>query len=126
MINQNNIKKAITTHIEFIDYVEKVIKTMRETYPGKYHQYRSIKDLKVTNTKITYLEEDYNGDEIDITFPTSHLYLSKEELIAVIEQEKEADRIAAKKRVKKREEANLAYKLSMLNKLALELGKTVQ
>lgn len=126
MINQNNIKKAITTHIEFIDYVEKVIKTMRETYPGKYHQYRSIKDLKVTNTKITYLEEDYNGDEIDITFPTSHLYLSEEELIAVIEQEKEADRIAAKKRVKKREEANLAYKLSMLNKLALELGKTVQ
>ena len=126
MINQNNIKKAITTHIEFIDYVEKVIKTMRETYPGKYHQYRSIKDLKVTNTKITYLEEDYNGDEIDITFPTSHLYLSKEELIAVIEQEKEADRLAAKKRVKKREEANLAYKLSMLNKLALELGKTVQ
>lgn len=99
---------------------------MRETYPGKYHQYRSIKDLKVTNTEITYLEEDYNGDEIDITFPTSHLYLSKEELIAVIEQEKEADRIAAKKRVKKREEANLAYKLSMLNKLALELGKTVQ
>jgi len=68
MINQNNIKKAITTHIEFIDYVEKVIKTMRETYPGKYHQYRSIKDLKVTNTKITYLEEDYNGDEIDIDF----------------------------------------------------------
>lgn len=126
MINQDNIKEAITTHIEFIDYVEKVIKTMRETYPGKYHQYRSIKDLKVTNTEITYLEEDYNGDEIDITFPTSHLYLSKEELIAVIEQEKEADRIAAKKRVKKREEANLAYKLSMLNKLALELGKTVQ
>ena len=126
MINQDNIKEAITTHIEFIDYVEKVIKTMRETYPGKYHQYRSIKDLKVTNTKITYLEEDYNGDEIDITFPTSHLYLSKEELIDIIQQEKEADRIAAKKRVKKREEANLAYKLSMLNKLALELGKTVQ
>lgn len=126
MINQNNIKKAITTHIEFIDYVEKVIKTMRETYPGKYHQYRSIKDLKVTNTKITYLEEDYNGDEIDITFPTSHLYLSEEELIDIIQQEKEADRLAAKKRVKEREEANLAYKLSMLNKLALELGKTVQ
>lgn len=26
MINQNNIKKAITTHIEFIDYVEKSYK----------------------------------------------------------------------------------------------------
>lgn len=126
MINQNNIKEAITTHIEFIDYMEKVIKTMRETYPGKYHQYRPIKDLKVTNTKITYLEEDYNGDETDVTFPISHLYLSEKELINVVQQEKEADRLAAEKRVKEREEADIAYKLSMLNKLALEIGKTVQ
>ena len=126
MVNQNNIKEAIITHIEFIDYVEKVIKTMRETYPGKYHQYRPIKDLKVTNTEITYLEEDYNGDETDVTFPISHLYLSEKELINVVQQEKEADRLAAEKRVKEREEANLAYKLSMLNKLASELGKTVQ
>ena len=126
MINQNNIKEAITTHIEFIDYMEKVIKTMRETYPGKYHQYRTIKDLKVTNTKITYLEEDNNGDETDVTFPTSHLYLSEKELIDVIQQEKEADKLAAEKKIKEREEANLAYKLSMLNKLASELGKTVQ
>ena len=126
MINQNNIKEAITTHIEFIDYMEKVIKTMRETYPGKYHQYRPIKDLKVTNTKITYLEEDNNGDETDVTFPTSHLYLSEKELIDVIQQEKEADKLAAEKKIKEREEANLAYKLSMLNKLASELGKTVQ
>lgn len=126
MVNQNNIKEAITTHIEFINYVEKVIKTMRETYPGKYHQYRPIKDLKVTNTEITYLEEDYNGDETDVTFPISHLYLSEKELINVVQQEKEADRLAAEKRVKEREEADIAYKLSMLNKLALEIGKTVQ
>ena len=126
MINQDNIKEAITTHIEFVYYVEKVIKTMRETYPGKYHQYRTIKDLKVTNTKITYLEEDNNGDETDVTFPTSHLYLSEKELIDVIQQEKEADKLAAEKKIKEREEANLAYKLSMLNKLASELGKTVQ
>ena len=126
MVNQNNIKEAIITHIEFIDYVEKVIKTMRETYPGKYHQYRPIIDLKVTNSKITYLEEDYNGDETDVTFPTSHLYLSEKELIDVIQQEKEADKLAAEKKIKEREEANLAYKLSMLNKLASELGKTVQ
>ena len=126
MVNQNNIKEAIITHIEFIDYVEKVIKTMRETYPGKYHQYRPIKDLKVTNTEITYLEEDYNGDETDVTFPISHSYLSEKELINVVQQEKEADRLAAEKRVKEREEADIAYKLSMLNKLALEIGKTVQ
>ena len=126
MINQDNIKEAITTHIEFVNYVEKVIKTMRETYPGKYHQYRPIKDLKVTNTEITYLEEDYNGDETDVTFPISHLYLSEKELINVVQQEKEADRLAAEKRVKEREEADIAYKLSMLNKLALEIGKTVQ
>jgi len=93
--------------MEFIDYAEKVIKTMRETYPDKYHQYHPIKDLKVTNTEITYLGEDYYGDETDVVFPTSHLYLSEEKLIDVIQQEKEAD-------------------LDMLNKLALKLGKTVQ
>lgn len=122
MINQNNIKKAITTHIEFIDYVEKVIKTMRETYPGKYHQYRSIKDLKVTNTKITYLEEDYNGDEIDITFPTSHLYLSEEELIKAVKAEQKADKIKAQLLKEEKEIEQRKQDVFLFNRLKEKLN----
>lgn len=122
MINQNNIKKAITTHIEFIDYVEKVIKTMRETYPGKYHQYRSIKDLKVTNTEITYLEEDYNGDEIDITFPTSHLYLSEEELIKAVKAEQKADKIKAQLLKEEKEIEQRKQDVFLFNRLKEKLN----
>ena len=49
---------------------------------------------------------------------------SKENDLPIINEENKIRQ--AEKRVKEREEADIAYKLSMLNKLALEIGKTVQ